>query len=687
LGFDPVGGSQFVLIDEHKSRENHMAKIIFGVWDGNVIDNRGKKIFEIEEHPEFSDFDAFNPGNPIKAFFGAHGFFIFEKNVNLLDAALQYMERVAEESCGKCTPCRVGTRIITSKLKELTCGRGNPSMLEEIRIVAEHVRATSLCGLGQTATVSLLEMLTFFRETLEAEIPEKGALIAHQPCTTYVTAPCIEACPSRVDVPRYIDYIKDGKFTHSLGVILKKYPMAATCGRVCVRFCELACRRTQVDEAVGIKVLKRFVADHEQDMTGQGFASYMIPDKKDPALKVAVIGTGPAGISAAYHLLLKGYPVDVYEAKSVPGGMAATGIPEYRLPKAVLTKEIGIIETLGGQIFYNRKMGKDFTLKSLFGNGYTAVFLGVGAHRGKRMGALGEDPNLKGYDFGVDFLLRINHDHIDRGIPMKLGDKMVVVGGGNVAMDCARSALRMGVKEVHLVYRRSRSEMPADHEEIEAAEKEGVTFHLQVNPVRVMSQDGNVTGVELIEMDLGEPDETGRRRVTPKEGTEFILAADHVIPAIGQKVEPGFISPDQDHVAFTRSGTIEVRDHSLMTTRKGVFAGGDCVTGPATLVQAMAQGEKGARNIDDYLTLGRVRFYPEDRMSQLVGHVQPMIASGVTIPVKHEYRVKIRELDPEVRRQIFEEVEKPISVEEAYHEASRCMRCYRVYSVITEQES
>ena len=422
-----------------------MAKVIFGVWDNMVIDNRGKKIFEIEEHPEFKDFDEFNPGNPIKAFLGPHGFFIFEPRVNLLDAARQYMDRVAKESCGKCTPCRVGTQIIRSKLDDLARGLGGADLLQEIESVAEHVRTTAMCGLGRTATVTLEEMIRYFREELTPGPKDR------QHCVTYVTAPCIEACPSRVDVPRYVDYVKDGKFTHSLGVILQKYPMAATCGRVCVRFCEMACQRTQVDEAVGIKVLKRFVADHEQEMSADWFSAHTVSRKMDPDLKVAVIGTGPAGISAAYHLLLKGYPVDVFEAKSVPGGMAATGIPEYRLPKAVLTKEIGIIQALGGRLFYNKRMGKDFTLSQLFTRGYKAVFLGVGAHKGRLMRAMGEDPTLDGYDFGVDFLLRINHEYIDKGIPMSLGERMVVVGGGNVAMDCVRSALRMGVKEVHLV--------------------------------------------------------------------------------------------------------------------------------------------------------------------------------------------------------------------------------------------
>ncbi|WP_419175914.1 FAD-dependent oxidoreductase [Desulfosediminicola sp.] len=671
-----------------------MAKVIFGAWDNRVIDNREKKIFEIEDYPEFTNFDEFNPGNPVKAFFGGHGFFIFEKNVNLLDAAFQHMGRVTEESCGKCTPCRVGTQIITTRLKRLIdngCGKDGrfskteiTERIEEIREIAEQVRTTSLCGLGQTATVALLAMIRYFEEELIREAAE-GVCSLPQKGTTYVSAPCIEACPSRVDVPRYIDYVKDGKFTHSLGVILQKYPMAATCGRVCVRFCEIACRRTQVDEAVGIKILKRFVADHEKDLINQWFDSYKPVETKDPELKIAVIGAGPAGISAAYHLLLRGYKVDIFEAKSVPGGMAYTGIPEYRLPKSVLSKEVSIIESLGGRIFYDQKMGRDFTMSDLMSRGYKSVFLAVGAHKGKQIGVSGEDVNLEGYDFGVDFLLRLNRDHIDQGLPLKMGKKVVVVGGGNVAMDCARSSLRLGVEEVHLVYRRSRAEMPADHEEVEAAEKEGVQFHYLTNPVQIFSEDGKVCGMELIRMELGEPDESGRRGVSPVAGSEFTLDVDQVIPAIGQAVELGFVTPEEDHIEFSRWGTIKCNDDTLMTSRKGVFGGGDAVTGPATLVQAMAQGERGARSMADYLTFGRVHFDPMRRMSQLVADVQPMISTGINIPVKHEYRVKLRELDPEVRKRLFEEVEKPISVEEAYREADRCMRCYRVYSVITEQ--
>lgn len=658
-----------------------MAKVLFGVWDNVVFDNRDRQIFEIEEEEKFSCFDEFDKGNPIKIFFGGHGFFVFEKSANLLSGLSQHMGRVADESCGKCTPCRVGTQIISRKLEKLVETGGTEADFDELVELAEQVHSTSLCGLGQTSTIPLLEAIRYFKETL---IEEMGGAISDQPIHSYVSAPCIEACPSKVDVPKYIDFIRDGKFTHSMGVILQKYPMVATCGRVCVRFCEQACRRTQVDEAVGIKTLKRFVADHERDMIHDWFTAYTPSEKKDPALKVAVIGAGPAGISAAYQLLLKGYHVEMFEEKSVPGGMAATGIPEYRLPKEILNQEISIIETLGGKIHYGKTLGRDISIGDLMNNGYKAVFLGIGCHKGKSLRIPYEDPDLAGYDFGVDFLLRLNRDYVDQGLPMVMGKQVVVVGGGNVAMDCARSALRMeGVEEVHLIYRRSEEEMPADHEEIEAAHDEGVIFHPLTNPSRIVVEDGRIAGVELTKMQLGEIGRGGRRTVSAIDDSEYILACDQIIPAIGQQVDTKTFAIDSD-LQFSQWGTLQV-DENLMTSRRGVFAGGDCVRGPATLIQAMEQGTKAAGSIDDYLSLGRIRFQADERMGELVAGVQPMMRDGVSIPVEHLYRVKVQELDPETRREIFEEVEKPISVDQAYKEANRCMRCYRVYSAITER--
>jgi formate dehydrogenase beta subunit len=661
-----------------------MAKVIFGCWDGHIIDNRDRQLFEIEDSPDFQEFDEFDPGNPIRAFMGAKGFFVFARDVSMLDVTRCYIKRAVSESCGKCTPCRMGTRIIEERIEALLSGQATVATLAELETLADHVMATSLCGLGQTATVALLALLRHFRDQLVMEI-EGGARRSRRACTTYVTAPCIEACPSKVDVPRYIDYIKDGKFTHSVGVVLQKYPMAATCGRVCVRFCEMACRRTQVDEAVGIKILKRFVSDHERYVTDNWFGPELIENKKPAELKVAVIGAGPAGISAAYHLLLRGYPVDVFEAMTEPGGMAAVGIPEYRLPKeAILRKEVSIIERLGGHIHYNQRLGEKFTLQDLRDRGYKAIFLGVGAQRGKTVGVPGEESAIQGYITGVKFLLFINHYYINLGLPMDLGLRMVVVGGGNVAMDCVRSALRMGVKEVHLVYRRTIDSMPADHEEVEAAQAEGVIFHELTHPSRIITENGKVKGIELVRMEEGDPDASGRRSVRPKEGSHFVLETEFVIPAIGQEVDHRFLAPT-DGVTLSRAGLLQSDPNTLATNRPGVFAGGDAVTGPATLIQAMAQGERAARSIDDYLTYGRVRFSPGDRFSQLLRSVRKLSPDHVQAPVQAIYRVRVKELDPEVRKQIFAEVEKPISVAEAYREAQRCMRCYRIYSVLTEK--
>lgn len=660
-----------------------MAKIMYGVWGDQVTDNRGKRAFEIDEAPHFGEFDEFDHGNGIRLFVGWKGFFAFAPDVSLLDAARQYLERAAGESCGKCTPCRVGTRILKEKFERLAAGQGRIEDLDEIARLAEHVRGTSLCGLGQTATVALLQMLRHFRDELEKEVAGAGAR-PRQPATTYVTAPCIEDCPAKVEVPKYIDYIRDGQFTHSVGVVLQKYPWAATCGRVCVRFCEFACRRTMVDEAVGIKLLKRFVADREKYVTDSWFSRDLITDPKPADLRVAVVGTGPAGISAAYHLLLQGYPVDVFEAMTEPGGMAAVGIPNYRLPKDILRKEVSIIESLGGRIFYNQRLGVDYKLNDLFQKGYKAVFLGLGAHKGKTLGVPGENRSLAGYKSGIKFLLYINHYFINLGVKVELGDRIVVVGGGNVAMDCVRSALRMGVREVHLVYRRTRAEMPADHEEIEAAEKEGVIFHYLTHPTKVIASDGKVTGIELVRMELDEPDESGRRGVTPLAGSEFVLPVDMVIPAIGQAVDSSFLSTE-DGIAINKWGLIQADETTLSTSRKAVFAGGDCVLGPATLIQAMAQGHRAARSINDYLTYGKVRFAPDERMSQLLTALKKHDKEELKLPVRPQRRVEVAELDPETRKRIFEEVEMPICDQDAYREAERCMRCYRISMVVTEK--
>jgi len=565
-------------------------------------------------------------------------------------------------------------------------GAGDEGTLDELFEQAEHMQNTSMCGLGQTAMWPLLEVIRSFRDELEANIASarENGPAARQAGQTYVTAPCIEACPIKLDIPRYIDYIKDGRFTSSLGVILQKYPLVGTCGRVCVSFCELACRRKQVDAPVGIRVLKRFVSEYRDAVAEKWFSPEMVKDPKPPELKVAVVGAGPAGLTAAYSLLIEGFPVDVFEARDRPGGMADQGIPEYRLPKEILHKEAGIIQSLGGNIFYNRRLGREFTIQDLFAQGYKAVFLGIGTHSGKLIGIPGEDEGLSGYETGVNFLLDVSRHCQEQSGPVLAGKTVAVVGGGNTAMDCARSALRLGAAEVHVIYRREQEDMPADRKEVEDAVHEGVVFHFLTHPKRIISGNGTVNALELTRMKKGEPDERGNRNIYPHEGSEWIQGFDVVISAIGQQVDTRSIS-EGDALRLGRWGEIDVDPMTLKTSCKGVFAGGDCATGPATLIQAMAQGLKASKNIEDYLVHGRSRFYPLKRMRELVNAFEKMNSDWVEIPVLNSYRVEVEELDPEQRSVIFDEVEKSISLEEAYHEAGRCMRCYRIYSIITER--
>ncbi|MBB4304594.1 formate dehydrogenase beta subunit [Rhodobium orientis] len=657
-----------------------MAQVAFGVWDG-VVHDASKRAGDAQSSiSALKNFNEFDDGNPIRAFFGDRGFFVFDETVSLVDGLFHYMNKAAEESCGACTPCRMGTVLVRDALDAMRRGIDSPLDFDEIEILGEQMTETSLCGLGKTCSVALLDVIRNFRDRIEKEVAVKRPIRA-QHGMAYMTAPCIEACPSKINVPRYIDYIRDGKPENSLGVLLQKYPMAATCGRVCVRYCEEACRRKFVDEAVGIKTLKRYVADQQKGPNALKFTRDMIRKPLADGMRVAVVGAGPAGISCAYHLLLQGYHVDLFEKHEQAGGMAQIGIPSYRLPKDTLAMETDIIAALGGRFLFGQQLGRDFTVEDLFARGYKAVFLGLGCQAGTALGVEGEEHARGGYHRGIDFLLKV-HDHVAGVRNLDLSGEVVVVGAGNVAMDCVRSAVRLGADNVHVVYRRTRQDMPADDEEIVAADHEGIHLHTLTNPTRILTEDGNVVGVELVKMEQTEPDESGRRKVRPIPGTEYTIPCDTIVAAIGQQVEDEAMV-ESDGIAFNRWKCVET-DDALLTSRPGVFAGGDCVTGPSTLIYAMSAGLQAARNINDWIQLGTIRFFKRTRMRQLLEDNRILANDVVETPVRAAYRVHNPALDPELRKHMFGEVEQTISNREAYAEAQRCMRCYRVYSVITQ---
>lgn len=650
-----------------------MRELIYGFWKGVAYDARRGMNADIASLPSLQ---YFNQGNPVTGLVTSDGFLIYDHRVTLLRLLLDYYRKTQEMSCGRCTPCRTGSIFIVEALEKAAQGRGKDVDWGFIRQVASQMAQTSLCGVGQTTPTALIGAIDYFKNDL---VHSPGVYIQNGDSFSIATAPCIEACPAHVEVPRYIDYIRDGRPDLAKAVLLRHYPLVGSCARVCVRPCEKACLRGQVDEAVSIKDLKRFASDHAQEVSVDG-TKHICKELKP---QVAVIGAGPAGLNCAYHLLQHGIGVTIYEKELGAGGMARLGIPSYRLPNAVLDREIGAVAALGAQFKYGQTFGKDFHLDTLFDEGYKAVFLGLGCANGQYLGLPGEDTNAQGYLKGLDFLLQLARAQENAQAPRLTGD-VVVVGCGNVAMDCCRSARRLladGQHKVIVSYRRTQASAPADKEEILAAGEEGVQFEFLTAPVEILTRDGQVCGIKLIHMRETQPDESGRRRVEPIEGSEFVIACSTVIAAIGQRLDRSVFSP-ADGIEFTARGTIVV-DDSMQTTRDGVFAGGDAATGPTSLIRGLETGETAAASIREYLLTGMPGFLALRRMSEIIRSEHLMNAQVPTFQTVAEQRVSLQTLDPKSRVENWSEVEKGLAVDEAYRQASRCMRCYRIFTLST----
>ena len=402
---------------------------------------------------------------------------------------------------------------------------------------------------------------------------------------------CQRTCPVNLDIRGYIGLIADGRFEEALALIKEALPFPSICGHVCPHPCEEMCNRGKVDYPLSIRDLKRFVADREIYDHTRVKPIAVRPEGKGKM--VAVIGSGPAGLTCAHDLAVLGYGVTVFEALPRAGGMLAVGIPDYRLPRDILEKEIGGVTALGVEIKYNMSVGRDITIEDIFSQGYKAIFIAVGAHKSLEMRVSGED--AKGVVAGVTFLRDLN-----LGNPVEMGKKVAVIGGGNVAIDSARCALRLGAGEVTILYRRSRREMPASDEEVKAALEEGIQIEFLVAPLEVLSSQGKVTGIRCVRMELGKPDASGRRRPIQVEGSEFVMEIDTIIPAIGQAIDTSFFEQGSG-IELTKRGTIRVSPDNLQTDISGVFAGGDCQTGPWIAVGAIAAGKKAAHSIDEYL--------------------------------------------------------------------------------------
>lgn len=596
------------------------------------------------------DFDSLKE---VGAVMGSGGMIVVDETTCMVEFAKFFLEFATAESCGKCVPCRVGGKRLLEVLTRITEGRGTMQDLDTIQQIAQGMESASLCALGQLTSGPVKAALRYFRDEFEAHILDKRCPAGV--CKALVRAPCTNACPAGVDVPSYVALISQGKYAEGLEVHRQRNPFALICGRICPAFCEGRCRRGELDQPVAIRQLKRFMADHE-------IMKPWTPPRTEEAKaeKVAIIGAGPAGLTAALRLAQWGYKVTVYEAAPVAGGWMALGIPEYRLPRDVLNAEIDHIKRAGVEIVLNTALGKDFTLDELFDKiGYHAVVLAIGAHSSRRLGVPGED--LKGVMHATTFL-----KDVALGKPPKMkGKRVAVVGGGNSAIDAARTALRLGAAEVHIIYRRTRAEMPAQDLEVREAEEEGIQFHFLTNPIRVLG-DTNVTGLELQPQELGEFDKSGRRRPVPIEGAGYVMDVDIVIPAIGQSPDLSCLNGDSPEV--NRDSTFKV-GRKLDTSRPGVFAAGDAVLGPATVIEAVAQGNKVAMAVDEYLQDG----HPQSKEEWLAYRTVELTYN------REEYaeakRPEMPTQAPAERIRNFKEIEFGFSEEVAQEEAKRCLRC------------
>jgi len=636
-----------------------MNKVAFSSWDGKIADYRKGKSAKPAKGKEPVCPVQYD-GMKMKAMMGWNGMVVLDESADIPALTLGYLKEARKLSCGECSVCMIGIDRVMDILETVRAGRGSAQDLAEIETIAKGVAENAKCNFGRaSALVPVMDAVKYFKaDFLAKDVKKEAAKAAYG---VSVTAPCMQACPAALDIPGYIELIRNNKFKESLNLIRERCILPGVIGRACTHPCEDACVRKDMDASLSIRLLKKAAADFELK-EGAGALAVSGEEKKE---KVAVIGAGPAGLAAAYHLRKMGYQVTVFEALPKGGGMAAVGIPDYRLPKDILNHEIDLIKRTGVDIRLNCRIDK-MDWADMQKKGYKAAYLAIGAHVGTKVGCGGEDIASDDFVQGAEFLRRFS-----LGEKIAAKNRVVIIGGGNVALDCARSCVRLGFKDVQIVYRRSRNEMPASKIEIEEAEQEGVKFSFLKAPVNIVRKAGKVTGIECIKMKLGEPDASGRKRPIPIKGSESTIATDMIIAATGQKPDVDLLK-GKNAVQLTDWGTITAKAAAGFETNvAGIFAGGDCVSGPATLIEALNMGNKAAQGIDAYIqgktvpaeiSLGGLN----TKTQRNSGFVPKEAAAGVAF------------LEPKTRLHTFAEVEGAFGVPDAIKEAGRCLRCYRL---------
>ncbi|MFH0888986.1 MAG: FAD-dependent oxidoreductase [Planctomycetota bacterium] len=595
----------------------------------------------------------------VGAIMGSGGMIVMDENTCMVDIARYFTNFLQEESCGKCVTCREGTQRMCEMLTAITEGKGKIDDLKLIEELGRVIKDASMCGLGQTAPNPVLATLKYFKDEYLEHINQKKCRAAV--CKEIISSPCQHTCPIDTEACVYISLVSRGRYKEALEVIKKDNPLPATLGRVCNHPCEIKCCAGDGGEPIAIRDIKRFVTDY-------GLKNKLMlktkPTPKNGKGKVAVIGSGPAGLTCAFYLAQKGYETTIFEKQPVIGGMLALGIPEYRLPRDILNTDIEYIRSSGIDIKTNTQIGKDITIDALLDKGYKAVFIATGAHNSLKLGITGED--AKGVLPSMAFLSQIN-----LGKEVKIGNKIGVIGGGNSAVDAARVALRVAkAGDVTIFYRRTIAEMPAFKEEVEAALNEGIKIEFLTAPTKITVENGTLKKCHFIRMKLGEPDASGRKKPVPVEGSEFAVELDTLIVAISEQPDTSFIDK-KIGLDISKNNTVVVDNETLATNHKGIFAGGDLITGPNTVVEAVSAGKIAAESIDQFLSGKELkRDYKLTRPSMYIEPVE--LTEEEIADAKRPVKLHI---GSEERKHTFKEVEHGLPAVQAVKESKRCLRC------------
>ena len=641
-------------------------EIVFDIGGGSPGDAKIKAVqtggpsggcIPVSKFDLLIDYDSLAKAGSIM---GSGGMIVMDENTCMVDVARYFMDFLKAESCGKCYTCRKGTQRMYEILDDISRGKGTLEDLDLLEELALVVQDSTMCGLGQTASNPVLSTMQYFRAEYERHIIQKrcDAFV----CKELTGAPCQTGCPVGTEAWRYIAHIARGDYEQAYLAIREANPFPSVCARVCNHQCEEHCRvKTSGGEALAIRSLKRFITDRIDPSIYKPERSAEI--QKSP---VAVIGAGPAGLTTAHYLSLLGYQVTIFDSEVKPGGMLFSTIPSYRLPQETINKEIDSLLNENITLKSNVALGTDVTIDQLFEDGFKAVMISIGAHKSKPLQLENEDAD--GVYPSIEFLkaYNIQGEQLARG-------RVGVIGGGNSALDAARTALRQkDVESVTILYRRTREEMPAFAEEIEAADQEGIDIQTLVTPLKVITKDGALSSLECCKNRLGEIDSSGRRRPVPIKDSEYTIELDTLIVAIGEDAGVDAIGPaDSSNIDVTKWNTVKTDDNTLLTSRPGVFAGGDVVTGPNTIIDAIAAGKKAAVMIDRYLHGEELDQPVETELPHV--YIEPIEVESEDLSIID--RAESPMITVEKRQKNFNEVESVLSIIAARKEAGRCLRC------------